>query len=105
MATGCHISLPKPFISGDVSKWCQRFEIFSKATDWDNATMALKLPTLLEGEAAMGFTSLEEFHQRTLQPDESVSVYVHDLKQLLDQALSDLDATARKQVVLHGITS
>ena len=105
MATGCHISLPKPFTSGDVSKWCQCFEICSKANDWENATMALELPTLLEGEAPMGFTSLEEFHRRTLQPGESVSVYVHDLKQLLDQALPDLEANARKQVVVHGITN
>ena len=132
MASGRHISVPKPFASGDVSEWCQRFEICSKANDWDNATMALKLPTLLEGEALsvwleltdeqqkdykaakkelvakmapMGFTSLEEFHRQKLQPGESVSVYLHDLKRLLDQALPDLEANARKQVVLHQFMS
>ena len=71
---------------------------------------ALKLLTLLEGEALavwfelqqkdykaakrelvvimvlMGFTSLE------VQLDESVFVYLHDLKRLLDQALPDLEA-------------
>ena len=51
MATGRHISLPKPFASGNVNKWCQRFEICSKANEWNDATTALKLPTLLEGEA------------------------------------------------------
>ena len=94
--------------------------------------MALKLTTLLEGEvlsvwlelteeqqkdykaakkevvakmAPMGFTSLEDFHQRKLQPGEPVSVYLHDLKRLLDQALPDLEANARKQVVLHQFMS
>ena len=128
MATGRHISLPKPFASGDVNEWCQRFEICSKANEWNNATMALKLPTLLEGEALavwmeltedeqkdykvakekmvakmapMGFVSLEEFHRRKLQPGESVSVYVHDLKRLLDQAMPKLDKEARDDLVLH----
>ena len=80
-----------------MNEWCQRFEICSKANDWNNATMALKLPTLLEGEALavwleltddqqkdyklakkelitkmapMGFSSLEDFHRRKLQPSE-----------------------------------
>ena len=88
-SAGRHISLPKPFASGYVSEWCQRFEICSKANEWNNATMALKLPRLLEGEALavcleltdeqkkdykaakkelvtkmapMGFASLEDFH-------------------------------------------
>ena len=127
-SSGRHISLPNPFASGDMSKWCQRFEICSRANEWNNATMALKLPTLLEGEALavwleltdeqkkdyeaakkelvakmapMGFASLEDFHRRKLLPGESVSVYVHDLKRLLDQALPELEANARKQFVLH----
>ena len=106
MATGRHISLPKPFASGDVNEWCQRFEICSKANEWNDGTMALKLPTLLEGEALavwieltedqqksyatakkemvakmapVGFVSLEDFHRRKLQPGEAVSVFVHDL--------------------------
>ena len=88
--------------------------------------MALKLPTLLEGEVLsvwleltdeqqkdykeakkqlvakmvpMGFMSLEDFHRRKLQPSDSPSVYLHDLKRLLDQALPDPKANARKQVV------
>ena len=128
MATGRHISLPKPFASGDVNEWCQRFEICSKANEWNDATMALKLPTLLEGEALAvwmeltadeqkdyktakkqmvakmvptGFASLEDFHRRKLQPEESVSIYVHDLKRLLDQAMPELDKNARSELVLH----
>ena len=102
MAAGRHISLPKPFASGDVNEWCQTFEICSKANDWNDTTMALKLPTLLEGEALavwteltadeqndyktakkqmvakmapMGFASLEDFHQRKSQPGESISMF------------------------------
>ena len=64
MATGRHISLPKPFASGDVNEWCQRFEICSKANEWNNATMALKLPTLLEGEALAVWMELTEDEQK-----------------------------------------
>ena len=128
MATGRHISLPKPFASGDVNEWCQRFEICSKANEWNDGTMALKLPTLLEGEALavwieltedqqksyatakkemvakmapVGFISLEDFHRRKLQPGEAVSVFVHDLKRLLDQAMPSLDKNAHSELVLH----
>ena len=30
----------------------------------------------------MGFTTLEEFHQRKLRPGEAVPLFVHDLKKL-----------------------
>ena len=64
MASGRHISVLKPFASGDVSERCQRFEICSKANDWDNATMALKLPTLLEGEALSVWLELTDEQQK-----------------------------------------
>lgn len=94
--------------------------------------MALKLPTLLKGEALavwmelteeeqkdyeaakkqmvakmapMSFVSLEDFHWRKLQPGESVSVYVHNLKQPLDQAMPKLDKNAHSDLVLHQFTA
>ena len=123
----CHVSVPKPFASGDAAEWFNRFA--SQANSWNNATKALKLPTLLEGEALamwlelgdrertdyamarsniidtmmpMGFVSLEAFHSRKLRPGEALSVFVHELKKLLDQqAMPGLDATARDQLLLH----
>ena len=50
MATGRHISLPKTFASGDASEWFKRFEICCTANEWNAATKASKLSTLLEGE-------------------------------------------------------
>ena len=88
-----HISLPKPFSSGDVKEWFQRFEICARANGWETGTKAKKLPTLLEGEALavwleltnaqqedyaeakkamekaimpMNFVSLDDFHRRKL---------------------------------------
>ena len=46
-----HISVHKPFATGDVSKWFTRYEICSTANGWNDEQKALKLPTLLEGEA------------------------------------------------------
>ena len=105
-----HVSLPKPYANRDVNEWFKRFDICCKANGWNAATSALKLPTLLEGEALtvwlelseeqqgdyaatkkeictammpMEFVSLDGFHQRKLRPGEPISVFVHELKQLL----------------------
>ena len=123
-----HISIPKSFASGDALEWFQRFEICSRANGWDAATMTVKLPTLLEGEALATwldlsevergnfetakktitgklmpapFVTLDEFHRRKLLLGEALSVFVHDLKKLLGQAMSNLDAEARDQLLLH----
>jgi len=50
-ASSTHVSLPKTFDTGKASEWFQRFEICCRANGWDNDRKALKLPTLLEGEA------------------------------------------------------
>lgn len=130
--TSSHISLPKPFSTGDAAEWFQRFEICCRANDWNDAKKALKLPTLLEGEALavwleltddeqkdyavtkkkivdaimpMRFVSLADFHKRMLMPGESLSLYIHQLKQLLSQAMPDIPATAREQLLLHQFLS
>ena len=91
---------------------------------------AVKLPTLLEGEALavwlelsdedkkdykkakehlcksmmpMEFISLEEFHQRKLRPGESLSVFLHDIKKLLSGAMPGLETAARNQLLLHQL--
>ena len=88
----------------------------------------MKLPTLLEGEAlttwldlsdderknycivkekltaAMvptSFTTLKQFHHRKLVPGEALSLFLHEPKQLLDQAMPKLEARAREQLLLH----
>ena len=103
MATQRHISLPETLANGDVSEWLERFEICCGANDWNDATKALKLPTLLEGEALaiwleltaeqpgsyddakkemirkmapQSFVSMSDFHKRGLHPGEPISVYV-----------------------------
>ena len=47
------------------------------------------------------FVSLAEFHKRTLRPGESLSVFAHELKRLLEQALPTADASTSKQLLLH----
>ena len=118
-----HISILRPFAMGYPIEWFQKFEICSKANRWDAAKMTIKLPTLLEGEALAiwlelsdeeqgtydtakenlmtkmtpaGFISLNEFHQWKAQP-----VYLHELKRLLDRAMTKLEKKARDQLLLH----
>ena len=123
-----HISVPRPFGSGNVVEWLHRFNICAKANGWNDATKAVKLPTLLEGEALAvwldlteeqqtdhsatvgelkkkltpsGFSSLEAFHTRKLQPGEALSLFVQDLKQKLQHAMPDIGNAARNQLLLH----
>ena len=50
MMAARQVSVPKPFCDGDAREWFQRFEICATANQWNAATQALKLITLLEGE-------------------------------------------------------
>ena len=128
MAASNHVSLPKPFQSGNISEWFTRFDICCDANEWDNDKRAIKLPTLLEGEALAvwldlsaeekksyakvketlvsritpnTFMTIEQFRQRKLIPGEALSLFLHDLKQLLDQAMPKLDAGAKEQLIIH----
>ena len=130
MASSTHTSLPKPFASGNVREWLTRFDICGDANGWDEKVRAVKLPTLLEGEAlatwldlsdderknygivkekltaamvSTSFTTLEQFHHRKLVPGEALSLFLHELKQLLDQAMPKLEARAREQLLLHQL--
>ena len=58
-----HISIPKPFASGDATEWFKRFEICSKANQWNDTTKAVKLLTPLEGEAFAIWLGLSEEEQ------------------------------------------
>ena len=111
MASSNHVSLPKPFASGNISEWFTRFDICSDANKWDDDKKVVKLPTLLEGEALAAwldlslddrkeyktvkekltarmapsnFVTMEEFRDRKLRPGEALSLYLHDLRQLID---------------------
>ena len=104
-----------------MNEWLIRFEIYSKVNGWDNAVKAVKLPTLLEGEALVvcldltedgqkdysvtvdklktklaptGFSSLEVFHTRKLQPGKALFLFVQDLKQMLKYAMPEIDGLA-----------
>ena len=67
MASSTHVTLPKTFDTGKASEWFQRFEICCRANGWDNDKMALKLPTLLEGEALAVWLELSPGATTTLK--------------------------------------
>ena len=124
-----HISLPSIFSEGDpATEWFKRYEICCNVNDWGDELKVKKLPTLLEGEALvtwleltseqqsnytasktkilerMGpvrFVSMDDFHRRRLLPGESLSVFSHELKRLIDQAMPTADAATRQQLLIH----
>ena len=91
-------------------------------------TMALKLPTLLEGEALVAwlaipgktrgdycatkqalknalkpteFSAFAEFQSRKLRPGETVHMYAHHLKRLLDAAMPELDDDSKSKILFQ----
>ena len=60
-----HISLPKLFSTGNAVEWFQHYEICSRTNSWDDTDKkALKLLTLLEGEALAVWLELTEEKQK-----------------------------------------
>ena len=51
------------FESGNIIEWLSCFEICAKANGWDTAVKAVKLLTLLEGEALAVWLDLTEEEQ------------------------------------------
>ena len=119
MASNKHISLAE----GDSMNWFLKYEICSVANEWGDELKGKKLPTLLEGEAptiwlelpteqqasydaakvkitkAMApvqFALLDNFTARKLRPNEALSVFLHELRQILKQAI------CRKPVKVPG---
>ena len=76
-----HVSMPKPFTSGDVSEWLQEFDICSRANKWTDKVKALKLPTLLEGEALALWLEIPEAEQKTARLSTRSSVIKLQLHQ------------------------
>ena len=44
---------------------------------------------------------LEKLQKRKILPGEAISLYLHELKMLLDQAMPGLAAEAKQQLLLH----
>ena len=56
---------------------------------------------MLERMGPVQFVLMDDFHRRRLLPGESLSVFIHELKWLMDQAMPDADAPTRKQLLIH----
>ena len=51
--------------------------------------------------ATSEFIFLEEFHSRTMWPGEAVTLYLYDLKRLLQQAMPELAKITLQPLLLH----
>ena len=49
----------------------------------------------------MNFVSLDDFHCRKLRSGEAISLYVHNLRKLLNHMLPDLEQAAKEPLLLH----
>ena len=72
-------------------------------TTEEQATYKTAKEKIVEQMTPACFMTLADFHRSSLRPVESLSVYAHELKQLLEQALSAADANTSKQLLHHFI--
>ena len=132
MKAGSHFSIPKPFSSGDVVEWFQRFDLCSDANKWEDEVKAVyknantnggrstgsmagphgrnykkdyetAKKQLIDGLMPIAFTLLDKFHARKLLPGEPLTVFSHDLRKLIDRAMPEIDSKARYHQFIAGL--
>uniref|UniRef100_A0A5S6R1E0 CCHC-type domain-containing protein n=1 Tax=Trichuris muris TaxID=70415 RepID=A0A5S6R1E0_TRIMR len=126
--------LPPTFRDGDFQLWIKRFEICADANCWNSQTRALRLPTLLDGEAFMVYNSLEAetrgsytelkralcsalqpgageapayaaFERRRMEPGETVRQFVYSLRLLCERAFPNVSSRAREAILMRRFES
>ena len=55
--------------------------------------------------APVQFVSLDDLGARKLRPNEALSVFLHELRQMLKQAMPEAGEGTRKQLLLHQFVS
>ena len=60
---------------------------------------------ILKGMGPVRFMSMDDFHHRWLLPSKSLSMFAHELKRLIDQAMPTADAAKHQQLLSHEFLS
>ena len=122
------VSRGQTAFSATTNKNGKKRSAYASLSRWSDEIKALKLPTLLEGEtlgvwmelpeeeqqditrvkekmikkiAPTEFVSLEKFQKVKILPSEAISLCLHELKTLLDQAMPGLAAEVKQQLLVH----
>ena len=89
------LKLPMLLVMGEaLAVWLE----LSEEQQGNYATAKEKLTSTM---MPMAFISLYKFHRRKLRPGEVLSVFVHDMKKLLEQAMPGLDKPACDQLLIY----
>ena len=118
------------FESGDFEEFLDNFEICSLANEWNVEKKVLMIATCLRGEALqvyktsttddrkdydavkgrllsafksedIQFTSLSDFHARTMFPGERPQKFLFELKRLLNKAFPQMAEEAKEQLLFE----
>ena len=65
----------------------------------EQASYSTAKEKVIEQIVPANFVCLASFHKRTLRPGESLSVFIYESKQLLEQALLTADVSTSKQLL------
>ena len=50
-----------------------------------------------------GLVTLDQLHQWKLMPGESLSVFIHDMKKMLEHAMPNIEGETRNKLLLHQL--
>ena len=60
---------------------------------------------IIKGMVPVCFVSLDDFCARKLQANETLPVFLHELRQLLKQAMPEASTDMQKRLLLHQLVS
>ena len=79
--------------------------IWLELSEEQQATYATAKAKIIKTMAPVRFVSLDDFRARKLRPNEALPVFLHELRQLLKQAVPEASDDTRKQLLLHQFVS
>ena len=79
--------------------------VWIELTDDKQKDYAITKKKIIDAIMPVTFVSLANFHKRMLMPGESLSMYIHQLKQLLNQAMPEISTAGKEQLLLHQFLS
>ena len=69
----------------------------------EKADYSVTKSKLIKKMVPLEAVSMEESQNQSISPGKSVSMYLYELKRLLQQAMPDLTADVRKQLLIYQI--
>jgi len=79
--------------------------IWLELSEEQQASYGTAKTKIIKAMAPVRFVSLDDFHAKKLRPNEALPVFLHELRQLLRQAMPEASNDTKRQLLLHQFVS